>query len=149
MKRISDFKKQFGVTPETTLKDLKTTYRNLIKEWHPDKFNNDESKLAEAEIQSKSIIEAYHFLVAIAPETIEAGLEEYNEAITASGMEDFVFKKQVLEVTFLNGSKYEYFGVQEKIYVKLCQSITQYRFAKRHIFNAFPYRQIKKKETAE
>ena len=56
MKKISDYKKQFGVTPETTLKDLKTTYRNLVKEWHPDKFNNDEVKLAEAEAQSKIMI---------------------------------------------------------------------------------------------
>jgi len=149
MKKISDYKKQFSVTPETTLKDLKSTYRNLMKEWHPDKFANDEVQLAEAEAQSKNIIAAYHFLVSIAPETISSQLEEYTETITNSGIEDFSFKKQVLEVKFTDGSVYEYLGVQEKIYVKLCQSATQYRFGKRHIFNSFLYRQIKKKEEVE
>ena len=43
MKRINEYKKLFNVEQDTDLKTLKTTYRNLVKEWHPDKFTeNDE-----------------------------------------------------------------------------------------------------------
>lgn len=38
MKRINQYKKLFGVAGELELKTLKTAYRNLVKEWHPDKF---------------------------------------------------------------------------------------------------------------
>lgn len=149
MKRIQEYKKQFQVTPETTLKDLKSSYRNLMKEWHPDKFNGDEVKLAEAELVSKDIIEAYHFLVSVAAETKEANLEEYNETTSTSGIDDFSFKKQILTISFLDGSEYEYFGVQEKIFAKLCNSTTQYRFCKRHVFTEYQYRQTKKRADAE
>lgn len=149
MKRITAYRKEFGVTPETTLKDLKSTYRGFMKEWHPDKFSNDEVKLAEAEVKSKTIIDAYHFLVSIAPETKEANLEAYTETITNSVIEDFSFKKQVLEVSFTDGTTYEYFGVKEKIYGKLCDSFNQNRFAKRHVYNSFLYRKTDKKKATE
>ena len=145
MKRLAEYKKQYEVTPETTLKDLKKTYRNFMKEWHPDKFAGNEDKLAEAELKSKSLIEAYHFLVSMHPETQEAHREEYIETTTAGGIVDFEKKKSILQVSFVDGSVYEYFGVQEKTYIKLCNASNQYRFCKRHIFPVFKYRQITKK----
>ena len=69
MKRIIEYRRLLDITPDTDLTGLKSTYRNLIKEWHPDKFNGDDERKAEAEEKSKNIIEAYHFLVSIAPET--------------------------------------------------------------------------------
>ena len=47
MKRINEYKKLFNVEPDSDLKKLKTTYRNLVKEWHPDKFPNGDEQ-AEA-----------------------------------------------------------------------------------------------------
>ena len=38
MKRVNQYKKLFNVEKEIDLKQLKSTYRNLVKEWHPDKF---------------------------------------------------------------------------------------------------------------
>ena len=38
MKRISQYKKLFSVEKEIDLKTLKKSYRNLVKEWHPDSF---------------------------------------------------------------------------------------------------------------
>ena len=38
MKRIKEYKKLFKVEGTINLKELKTTYRGLVKEWHPDKF---------------------------------------------------------------------------------------------------------------
>lgn len=70
MKRINEYKKLFGVESEIELKTLKKSYRDLVKEWHPDKFQIGDALQEEAEIQSRKIIDGYHFLVSIAPETI-------------------------------------------------------------------------------
>lgn len=144
MKRINEYKKLFSVEEELDLKQLKTTYRNLIKEWHPDKFQVENPLATEAELKSQSIIDGYHFLVSIAPETKEANLEEYNVTTSTSGIEDFHHKGLLLEVSFLDGNTYEYFGVPRTVFVKMINSDKQYRFAKRNIFNSYLYRKIKK-----
>ncbi len=149
MKRIVDYRKLFNITQETDLAQLKTIYRNLIKEWHPDKFVADDEKKAEAEVKSKTIIEAYHFLVSISPETHEANLEEYTTTTTTSGIDDFLYKGQTLKITFQNGSVYEYFGVPKNIYNKLLIATTLTRFAKRHIFHSYTFRNILKQTLVE
>ena len=100
------------------LKHLKKSYRNLVKEWHPDKFQENDSKAEEAELKSREIIDGYHFLVSIAPETIAANLEVYTETITNFGIADYMHKGLLLEITFLDGSTYEYFGVTKPILYK-------------------------------
>ena len=144
MKRINEYKKLFSVDEETNLKSLKKTYRSLVKEWHPDKFQNGDEKAIEAEEMSRSVIDGYHFLVSMAPETIETNLGEYTKTISESGILDFQHKGQLLEVSFIDGTTYEYFGVSKKIFQKLINSDKQARFAKRSIFNSFPYRKSKK-----
>ena len=67
MKRINEYKKLFGVEKDVELKTLKKSYRDLVKEWHPDKFQAGDPLREEAEIQSRKIIDGYHFLVSIAP----------------------------------------------------------------------------------
>ncbi|WP_027419219.1 KTSC domain-containing protein [Crocinitomix catalasitica] len=143
MKRINEYKKLFNVEPTTDLKQLKTTYRNLVKEWHPDKFQAGDEKAAEAELKSQQIIDAYHFLVSIAPETKVANQAEYDNLINVVGISDFQHKKQVLEVTFLDGSTYEYFGVSPKVYQKMVNTDKLSRFAKRSIYNSYLYRKSK------
>jgi hypothetical protein len=54
----------------------------------------------------------------------------------------------VLEMTFLDGNTYEFFGVNKALYIKICQSDKLTRFAKRNVFNSFIYRKIKKSEVA-
>jgi len=144
MKRINEYKKLFSVEEETDLKQLKKTYRNLVKEWHPDKFQAGDEKALEAEDMSRQVIDGYHFLVSMAPETIAANLEEYTKTTNESGISDFQHKGQLLEISFMDGTTYEYFGVSKKIYVKLINSDKQVRFAKRNIYNSFPYRKSKK-----
>jgi DnaJ-class molecular chaperone len=141
MKRITDYRKLFNITKETDLAELKLIYRSLMKEWHPDKFT-DEEKKADAELKSKTIIEAYHFLVSISPETHAATLEDYNFTTGNSGIEDFLYKGQTLKITFQDGSKYEYFGVPKNTYNKLVNSPNLARFARRHIFESFIYRNV-------
>lgn len=144
MKRINEYRKLFNVEPNTDLKQLKTTYRNLVKEWHPDKFQEGDEMAAEAELKSRQIIDAYHFLVSISTETKEANLEEYNNTTNESNITDFKHKGLLMEVTFLDGTTYEYFGVPKTVFTKFLNSDKQLRFAKRNIFNTYLYRKTKK-----
>jgi len=144
MKRISQYKKLYGIEKEIDLRTLKTTYRNLVKEWHPDKFQEGDARREEAEIQSRAIIDGYHFLVSIAPETITANLEAYTETITNAGIADYIHKGLVLEITFLDGTTYEYFGVTKPTYIKMVNSNKLNRFAKRTIYPNYLYRKSKR-----
>ncbi|WP_213523096.1 KTSC domain-containing protein [Nonlabens sp.] len=144
MKRINQYKKMFNVDKDIDLKELKKTYRNLVKEWHPDKFQDGDEKRDEAEVMSREIIDGYHFLVSIAPETKQANIAEYTATITNTGIQDFDHKGRVLEIVFTDGTTYEYFGVDVKMYKKLINADNRYRFAKRNIFNNFLYRKSKK-----
>jgi hypothetical protein len=144
MKRIAEYKKLFGIEKEIELKALKTSYRNLVKEWHPDKFQDGDALQEEAEVNSRKIIDGYHFLVSIAPETKEANLEEYTETITNSGIADFQHKGMLLEITYLDGNTYEYFGVSRQVYVKMVNSDKLNRFAKRTIYPNYIYRKSKR-----
>lgn len=148
MKKIADYRKLLGVQKDAELKELKTIYRNLMKDWHPDKFQESEEAKVEAEHKSKEIIEAYHFLVSIAPETLHLSIEEYTQTTSSCGIADFTWERQILKVHFLDGSGYEYFEVPRAVYVKLVNADSPGRFARRHIFNVFPYRNIAKMETA-
>ncbi len=144
MKRISQYKKLFGIEKEIDLKTLKKEYRNLVKEWHPDKFQDGDAKKEEAEVQSRAIIDGYHFLVSIAPETIAANLEAYTETITNSGIADYFHRGLLLEITFSDGSTYEYFGVTKPVYQKMIKSNKLNRFAKRSIYPKYTYRKSKR-----
>lgn len=144
MNRIAAHRKLFNATSTTTLADLKVTYRKLIKEWHPDKIVDNEELKAEAELKSTKIIEAYHFLVGISAETHVQNSEEYSRIINGLHIEDFEYKGTTLKITFPEGIVYEYYGVPKSIYSKMVNTPTITRFARRHIYNSFTYRNISK-----
>ena len=143
MKRIKEYKKLFKVEGAINLKELKTAYRGLVKEWHPDKFQ-DEEKKAEAEDVSTRIIDGYHFLVSIAPETKESNLASYKTTITEFQVSDWHHKSMLLEVTFTDGNTYEYFGISKILFGKFVNAKSMNNFGKRNIFNSFLYRKSKK-----
>lgn len=140
MKRIGEHRTLLGVDKTVTLKELKTIYRNVMKDTHPDKFINDEEGKIAAEERSKSVIEAYHFLVSINPETQEKYKEEYTETITQSNIQDFYLEKSILTVQHLNGKTYEYMGVPRNTYIKMVNADSPSRFARRHVYGNFIYR---------
>ena len=147
MHLINKYKKIFNVDKNLNLKELKTAYRNLVKEWHPDKFQDGDEKQEEAEEMSRQIIDGYHFLVSISPETHEKNTEAYQLITTEAGISDYHYKKLILEITFTNGGIYEYYGVDKKIYTKMVNSSKPYRFAKRNIFNGnYIFRKVNKTE---
>ena len=140
MKKIGEHRKLLGVDKTVTLKELKTIYRNTMKDSHPDKFVNDEAAKLEAEEVSKSVIEAYHFLVSINPETQEKYKEEYTETISKSIIQDFYLEKSILRVQHFNGKMYEYIGVPRNTYIKMVNADSPSRFARRHIYGNYTYR---------
>ena len=146
MKRIAEYKKLLNVESEIDLKELKLLYRNVMKTVHPDKFTDPVEKEA-AEIQSTKLIEAYSFLVSIAPETHEANAEVYEQTLNTP-IVDFQYKQGNLKITFGDGSVYEYLGVTRNTYSKLVNSATIARFARRHIFHSHVYRNISKQTNA-
>lgn len=144
MKKIIEARKLLGVDKAVELKDLKSIYRTFMKDWHPDKIQDDPAAKLKAEEKSKAFIEAYHLLVSIAPETHAQQLEQYTEVITSSKIADFQYKSQTLQVSFTDGSGYEYFGIPQNTYQKLVNSDAPDRFARRHIYHSYVYRKVSK-----
>lgn len=149
MKRINEYKKLFQVEKEIELNALKTTYRNLVKEWHPDKFQEGDERLTQVEEMSRKIIDGYHFLISIAPETKAANLDDYSAVTIESGIADYMHKGLLLEITFSDGNTYEYFGVPKNVFLKFNNSDKQVRFAKRNICHSYLYRKSKKAGDSE
>lgn len=148
MRRIVNYRKTLGVTDAIELKDLKTVYRNLMKDCHPDKFQDDPEAQQQAEEKSKKIIEAYHFLVSIAPETRAQTLDLYTEITANCGIADLEYKSEILRISFSDDSVYEYYGVPKALYVKLVNAETPTRFARRHIYHAYVYRSMSRQVAA-
>jgi DnaJ-class molecular chaperone len=144
MKKIIEARRLLGVEKDVELKDLKSIYRTFMKDWHPDKIQDNPDAKLEAEEKSKTFIEAYHLLVSVAPETHAQQVEQYTEVITSSRIADFQYKSQTLQVSFTDGSSYEYFGIPSNIYNKLVNSDAPDRFARRHIYHSFVYRKVTK-----
>ena len=144
MKRIDRHRAILGVDNKATLGDLKKVYRKIMMEWHPDKFQESEESKKMAEEKSTKLIASYHFLVSVNPETHAATITEYNATITEASIDDFEFKSEILRVVFSDGNEYEYYGVPKAIYVKLVNSDTPDRFARRHIYENYLYRSTSK-----
>jgi curved DNA-binding protein CbpA len=143
MKKIVEYRTLLGVTKTTTLKELKTIYRNSMKACHPDAIS-DEHERHLAEEKSKEIIAAYHFLVSIAPETLEKDKAEYDRITSTTNIADFYYENSVLYITLLDGSSFEYFGVLRPAYIKMINAESPSRFARRHIYNNYLYRSTAK-----
>lgn len=141
MKKIADARRLLNVAPTADLAALKSVYRGLMKEYHPDKFAHSEEERHAAEEKSKALIGAYHFLVSVAPETRAAGAAEYAQTL-ATAVVDFHFEKGALQIDFANGNRYEYLGVPKELYQKLVNAPSPPRFIRRHIAGAYVYRKL-------
>ena len=71
-----------------------------MKEWHPDKFQEGVEQ-EQAQEKSKKVIEAYHFLVSISPETHAESSEEYSSIITSSIIADLNYKGEISILTLI------------------------------------------------
>lgn len=139
MKKINDSRKLLGATSATSLKDLNTLYKGLMKSHHPDRHPNDEVKRQEAEEFSKHLIDAYKFLESIHPETHAKDSESFEKTV-ASNIANWHYRSLTLHITFGDGSNYEFYGVPQKVYNKFVGVDGNTRFARRHIFEVFTHR---------
>lgn len=57
MKQFKDYYSVLGISRVATLEEIKTTYKKLVKQYHP-----DINKTPEAEVKMKEINEAYDVL---------------------------------------------------------------------------------------
>jgi DnaJ-class molecular chaperone len=140
MKKISESRKVLGATPATTLKELNTLYKGLMKTHHPDKFQ-DEALKQQAEETSQHVIKAYKFLESIHPETHALNAEAFEKTV-ASNIGNWHYKSMTLHVTFGDGSVFEFYGVPQNTYNKFVNTDGNTRFAKRHIFGSFTHRKV-------
>ncbi len=140
MKKIAESRKLLGATSATTLKELNTLYRNLIKLNHPDKFQDEKLKL-EAEENSQKVINAYKFLESIHPETHKLNAEEFEKTV-ASNITDWHYRSMTLHLTFGDGSVYEFYGVTPNVFNKFVNTNGNTRFARRHIIGTYAHRKV-------
>ena len=142
MKKIDDYRKLLGATKTTTLKELKSIYRGLMKNCHPDKIQDNDEAKAEAEAKSKKIIEAYHFIVSISPETWASYKEAYEVTISSALIADIEYKGLTLRIDYADGNSFEYFDVPKNIFSKFINADSQNRFARRQICNNYVHRKV-------
>jgi curved DNA-binding protein CbpA len=142
MKKVAEYRELLNVDKDVTLTGLKKIYRNVMKECHPDRFQGDQVALAEAELSSRDVIEAYHYLVSVNPETLALNLPEFKETTANSVLLDFTYETGRLTAAFANGSAYEFSSIPKQTYIKMVNADSPARFAKRHIYGHFPYRKI-------
>jgi DnaJ-class molecular chaperone len=65
-----------GITPDASLYEIKEAYRDLVKVWHPDKYENNPRLRDKAEKQIKQINTAYDTLLfQLFSECEQAGME--------------------------------------------------------------------------
>lgn len=140
MKKISESRKLLGATPATTLKELSQLYKSLMKQHHPDKFQEEALK-QQAESTSQQVIEAYKFLESIHPETHAANTAEFEKTV-ASNITNWHYQHMTLHIVFGDGSTYDFYGVDPKTYNKFTNADGNTRFARRHIFGSFTHRKV-------
>jgi hypothetical protein len=54
-----------------------------------------------------------------------------------------------LEISYLDGNTYEFFGVPKNVFLKFHNSDKQVRFAKRNIYSSYLYRLAKQADDKE
>jgi hypothetical protein len=140
MKEIAESRKLLGATASMSMKELDGLYKGLMKKHHPDRFQ-DELERIEAEEISQRIISAYKFLQGIHPETHASRAEEF-ERTFASGVLDWEYKAQILNVHFADGSKHAFYGVTPNTYNKFVASNGTPRFVRRNLVGTFAMRRL-------
>ncbi|MBK7945782.1 MAG: KTSC domain-containing protein [Flavobacteriales bacterium] len=140
MKEILESRRLLGADQGLTLKELNMLYKSLMKQHHPDRFQ-DATEREAAEGMSQRIISAYKLLEALHPETQAAKAEEFEETL-ASGIANWQYKGQVLKLHFGDGSEHAFYGVPPKTYNKFVGTDATPRFVRRHLAGTYPRRCI-------
>ena len=112
MANINESRKLLGAHAAMSLKELNVLYKGLMKQHHPDRFQ-DEQQRVEAEEMSQRIIAAYKLLESMHPETHAIRKRELEEAM-ASNVSDWLYEREVLTINFVDGSAAEVRALQDR-----------------------------------
>lgn len=140
MANIAESRRLLGATPEMSLKELSNCYKALMKQHHPDRFQ-DEAGRAAAEAMSQQIIAAYKLLESMHPETHAARMQEL-EAALVSQVLDWRYEREMLTLTFGNGSSYAFHGIGRATYNKFVASDGAARYVRRNLVGRFTHRKV-------
>ena len=64
------------------------------------------------------------------------------QTVSSSNVKSIGFENSILEVEFLNGRIYQYYGVPESIYLLLMNAASKGSFLASNVFNKFDYKEI-------
>ncbi|MBN2014965.1 MAG: DnaJ domain-containing protein [Candidatus Altiarchaeota archaeon] len=81
-RRINEARKTLGLGESATLEEIKKSYRELVKKYHPDKYSKVKKKRSEK--QMKEVNEAYEFIMEYCG--------SYRYSFTEKEVEDFYTK---------------------------------------------------------
>lgn len=140
MKEILESRKLLGATANMSLKEIAALYKGLMKQHHPDRFQ-EEAERQEAEALSQRIIAAYKFLEGLHPETQALRAEEFEQTM-ASGIANWQYKGQVLRLNFGDGSEHAFYGVPSNTYNKFVNTDGTARFVRRHLLGTYAMRKM-------
>ncbi len=154
-----------------SLPDLRKSYKLLVKQWHPDKFNN-RKKLQQLAVQKTQKINlAYRALldaITEAPPEGESGVgpapgsnsrhqyswQKYTEGFPDDEAKEFFLnsshvvsagyskKRQILYLKFLGDEIYLYFDVPAFVFKHLLLSKSPGKYAMRFIYKRFRHRKF-------
>lgn len=147
--------KILGVPITSTKEEIRAAYHNAIKQWHPDRFINNEQKILEATEKSKLINEAYQELKNYSP-PIPKRSKSYtehiiwwfsdrgNRNIIRSSINDLLVHsvgydevEKILQIK-IGESLYEYYGVPEYVYNELIKAESPYKYYNKDITWSYP-----------
>ena len=121
-----------GVTKFSTKDEIKNAYRELMKVWHPDKFENNRKHQNEAQEKCKKINDAYSqfkdFIPSVKKTSGKTNSPNYkvNKKLldikrmrvrsTKVSSVGYDSRELVLQVALMNGSIYQYYNVPNETY---------------------------------
>jgi hypothetical protein len=93
MKRINEYKKLFQIENEIDLASLKLIYRKLVKQWHPDKFQDDDPMKEEANIMGRQVTASHQKQRKLTWQNITK--PSWSVALQISNIKDYFWKSRL------------------------------------------------------
>jgi tetratricopeptide (TPR) repeat protein len=103
-----------GIKPGATAAELKATYRDLAREWHPDKHQTDPRKRRAAEDKLREINQAYTYLMAQFESAVELKTRDQSQRPAQPGYDAFGWKDSVAQ----RGRKENWEEADEEFYAR-------------------------------
>lgn len=145
------------VNRQSSKDEIKSSYRRLIKKWHPDKFQLNSKDYNEATEKSKLLNEAYNILKNYIPDT-QYKSEKFASKSSSQNSKQNIQRNRVnssniysvgydsesniLQIQFMNNQVYEYYNVPQKVYDEFMKAQSKGKFAIQNIYYSYKYQNV-------